>query len=72
MLQNKGEAALTSALQELLARQGLSTSSDSAALARVKAKLELSRDLEGIDMSNIISEDGGRPSRRAAARIDYK
>jgi hypothetical protein len=33
---------------------------------------KLSRDLEGIDMSNIISDDGGRPTRRAAARVDFK
>jgi hypothetical protein len=71
-LQNKGEAALIKALQELLVKHGLSPNSDAAALVRVKAKLELSRDLEGIDMSNIINEDGGRPTRRAAARVDYK
>jgi hypothetical protein len=70
--QNKGEAALVKALQELLAKHGLTPNSDAGALARVKAKLELSRDLEGIDMSNIISDDGGRSTRRAAARIDFK
>jgi DNA-binding transcriptional regulator PaaX len=71
-LQNKGEAALIKALQELLAKHGLTPNSDAGALARVKAKLELSRDLEGIDMSNIISDEGGRPTRRAAAHVNFK
>eukprot|EP00882_Tetradesmus_deserticola_P024335 GHRQ01026593.1.p2 GENE.GHRQ01026593.1~~GHRQ01026593.1.p2 ORF type:complete len:257 (+),score=130.45 GHRQ01026593.1:219-989(+) len=71
-VKNKGEAALTKALQELLVKHSLTPNSDAAALARVKAKLELSRDMEGIDMSNIISGDGGRPARRAAARVDFK
>jgi hypothetical protein len=71
-LQNKGEAPLVKALQELLVKHGLTPNSDAGALARVKAKLELSRDLEGIDMSNIISDDGSRPTRRAAARVDFK
>lgn len=61
------------ALQQLLSDQGLNEQSDSRAIARVKAQLERQRDLEGIDMSNIIDEDGGRGSRRrAAARVDYK
>lgn len=72
-LQHKTEAELTSALKALLSMHGLSASSDQAALARVKAKLELKRELEGIETTNIISDsDGGRPTRRAAARVNFK
>jgi hypothetical protein len=71
--QNKDPASLRAALQQLLGGQGLSEHSDAQAIARVKAQLERERDLEGIDTSNIIEEDGGRGSRRrAAARVDYK
>lgn len=71
--QNKDPASLRLALQQLLGDQGLSEHSDARAIARVKAQLERQRDLEGIDMSNIIEEDGGRGSRRrAAAKVEYK
>lgn len=71
--QNKDPASLRAALQQLLSDQGLSEHSEARAIARVKAQLERERDLEGIDTSNIIEEEGGRGSRRrAAARVDYK
>jgi hypothetical protein len=62
---------LRSALQQLLGDQGLTEHSDPRAIARVKVQLERQRDLEGIDTSNIIEEEGGRGSRRRAA-VDYK
>ena len=72
-LQNKDPASLRAALKQLLADQGLSEGSDARAIARVKADLERQRDLEGIDLSNIIEEGGGRGGRRrAAANVDYK
>eukprot|EP00775_Hariotina_reticulata_P011824 gene11824-11968_t len=75
-VQNKDPASLRSALQDLLSRHGLKVNSDASKIASVKAKLELAKDMEGIDMSNIIDDTdagrGGRPSRRAAAKVDYK
>ncbi len=37
----------------------------------VKRQLERERDMEGIDTSNIIAEEGRRP-RRAAAAVNFK
>jgi hypothetical protein len=72
-VQNKDPTSLKTALRQLLSDQGLSESSDARAIGRVKAELERRKDLEGIDLSNIIEEDSGRGSRRrAAARVDYK
>lgn len=44
------------------------TSQCACCAQRVKRKLEKDRDLEGIDLSNIITEGGGRPRRAAAAQ----
>lgn len=72
-VQNKDPSSLRSALRQLLEEHGLSDGSDARSIARVKADLERQRDLEGIDLSNIIDEDSGRGGRRrAAARVDYK
>lgn len=72
-VQNKDPGSLRSALRLLLEEHGLYESSDARSIARVKADLERQRDLEGIDLSNIIDEDSGRGGRRrAAARVDYK
>lgn len=72
-VQNKDPSSLRSALRQLLEEHGLSESSDARSIARVKADLERQKDLEGIDLSNIIDEDSGRGGRRrAAARVDYK
>ena len=70
--QSTDEDDLAAALTALLSRHGLSGDSDPARVARVRAKLELARDMEGIDTANIIEDGGGRPARRAAARVDFK
>lgn len=65
--------SLRTAVEGLLEQHGLSGSSDERTVAKVRKRLELARDLEGIDTSLIIDGDGsGRPSRRGAARVDYK
>lgn len=74
LLQNPDPDSLEKALAELLSKYRLSAKSDERAISRVKAKLELQRDMEGIDMSNIIDDDNrgrGRP-RRAAAPVSYR
>ena len=60
-------------MKELLREHGLSEDSGERAIAKVRAKLDTERELEGIDLSNIIDEEGGRGGRRrAAARVDYR
>lgn len=75
-LQHPDPASLEEALGALLAKHKLSARSDAHAIAQVKAKLELQRDMEGIDLSNIIDGDEdsgrGRRPRRAAAQVDFK
>ncbi|PRW59758.1 ferrous iron transporter A [Chlorella sorokiniana] len=66
---NKEEGALEAALEELLAKHGLDADSGERAIAQVKSKLTIQRDLDGIDTSNII--EGGR-RRRGAAPVSYK
>lgn len=72
--QNKDPASLRAALDNLLREHGLSADAGERAIAKVRAQLERQRELEGIDLSNIIEEeDGGRGGRRrAAARVDYR
>jgi hypothetical protein len=74
--QNKDPGSLKAALQDLLRKHGLTVNSEASKLAAVRARLELARDMEGIDMSNIIDDGdagrGGRPSRRAAANVHYR
>lgn len=50
---------------ELLKKNGLNEKPGKAAIMEVKEKLQLQRDLDGIDTSNII-EDGPRSRRRQA------
>jgi len=71
--QNKDPLSLRSALSSLLGEYGLSADAGERAIAKVHQELERKRELEGMDLANIIDEDGGRGSRRrAAARVDYK
>jgi hypothetical protein len=53
---------------ELLKKNGLDERSQKASILEVKEKLQLQRDLDGIDTSNII-EDGPRSRRRAARYV---
>jgi hypothetical protein len=72
--QNKDAPSLRAAIAALLSPHGLASSSDERTIARVRKQLELARDLEGIDSGNIIGDGDdtrGRPSRRAAARVNY-
>lgn len=57
---------MESAMLELLKRNGLKLNSSKSAIMAVKEKLQMERDLDGIDTSNII--DDGRRSRRKAVR----
>lgn len=51
---------------DLLKKNGLDEKPGKATIMEVKEKLQLQRDLDGIDTSNII-EDGPRSRRRQAA-----
>eukprot|EP00232_Nephroselmis_pyriformis_P010545 CAMPEP_0182884780 /NCGR_PEP_ID=MMETSP0034_2-20130328/19206_1 /TAXON_ID=156128 /ORGANISM="Nephroselmis pyriformis, Strain CCMP717" /LENGTH=279 /DNA_ID=CAMNT_0025018001 /DNA_START=116 /DNA_END=952 /DNA_ORIENTATION=- len=52
---NRDEGSLYRALLELLEKEGLGSSSSSSELESVKKRLELARDTEGVDASNIVS-----------------
>ena len=67
---NKTDEELAAALEALLEKHGLSASSNSQDAAKIKAKLQLQRDLDGIDTSNIISE--GRRNRRGNPKANYR
>ena len=41
-------------------------------LQEVKKRLAKERDLDGIDLSNIIQAEGRRPRRAAAVTVSYK
>ena len=58
----KGEEALQAALEELLAKHELSRRSSAQDVERTRNNLATQRDLDGIDMSNIVTS-----RRRAAA-----
>lgn len=60
---NKTDDELAEALEKLLDKNGLRPNASSHDIARVKARIQLERDLDGIDTSNIITE--GRRTRRA-------
>jgi hypothetical protein len=68
----KDSAGQREALEQLLDKHGLNAHSDPKYIQKVKKKIELERDMDGIDMSNILDEVGGRGRRRAAAKVDFK
>lgn len=59
------------ALEALLEKHGLHDSSTSGEIQAVRAAIAKQKELEGIDMSNIISAEGRRPRRAAAAAVSY-
>ena len=58
---NKTIPSLECALEELLGKHGLSLSSSAKQIRGVRKKLEIARDLDGIDLSNVMTS--GRRGR---------
>ena len=69
-VKNKTDKELEAAFEALLNKNGLGADAGANEVAKVKAQLQIQRDLDGIDTSNIISD--GRRSRRGGATTDYK
>lgn len=63
-MRHKKDEARIEALKSILRDNGLDANASEKAVAKVRAKVELERDLDGIDASNVI--EGGR-RRRAVA-----
>jgi hypothetical protein len=68
-VKNKTDKELEAAFEALLEKNGLSADAGANEVAKVKAQLQIQRDLDGIDTSNIISD--GRRARRGGA-TNYK
>ena len=66
-MRHKDDETRIESLREILNENGLDGKSSDAQIAKVRAKVELARDLDGIDQSNVI--EGGR-RRRAVATND--
>jgi ribosomal protein L12E/L44/L45/RPP1/RPP2 len=66
-MRHKDAETRIESLREILRENGLDGKSSDAQIAKVRAKVELARDLDGIDQSNVI--EGGR-RRRAVATND--
>ncbi|KAK8580251.1 hypothetical protein V6N13_143368 [Hibiscus sabdariffa] len=60
--ENKREAQLIKELQEILYKEGLSANPSEKEIKDVRKKKERARELEGIDMSNIVSSSRRRPT----------
>ncbi|KAK8552272.1 hypothetical protein V6N13_120683 [Hibiscus sabdariffa] len=58
--ENKREAQLIKELQEILSKEGLSANPSEKEIKDVRKKKERARELEGIDMSNIVSSSRRR------------
>jgi hypothetical protein len=67
-VKNKTDKELEAAFEALLEKNGLEANAGANEVAKVKTQLQIQRDLDGIDTSNIISD--GRRSRRGAT--NYK
>ena len=65
-MRHKDDAGREAALIGILAEAGLTRGSDASAVAKVRAKVEREKDLDGIDAKNVI--EGGR--RRRAATVN--
>lgn len=70
-VKNKTDKELEAALVALLDKNGLDEHAGANEIAKVKQKLQIQRDLEGIDTSNII-KDGPRSRRRGVEKTSYK
>lgn len=69
-VKNKAESELEAALEALLDKHNLTISSGAAEIGKAKQRLQIQRDLDGIDSSNIL--EGGCRRRAAAAPVSYK
>lgn len=70
--EGKRDSFLIKELEGILSRQGLSSNASEKEIKAVKRKLERERDLEGIDMTNIIIEPRGRRSTAQVFAPIYK
>jgi hypothetical protein len=61
------EAAFCTALERLLAQDGLRVNATDKEVAAARQRRELARDLDGIDAKNVVETEHGRPRRAAAA-----
>jgi hypothetical protein len=61
------EAAFCTALERLLAQDGLRVNATDKEVATARQRRELARDLDGIDAKNVVETEHGRPRRAAAA-----
>lgn len=68
-VKNKTETELLSALETLLEKHDLTVDAGPNEIAKVKSKLQIQRDLDGIDTTNIL--EGGR-RHRGAATVSYR
>ncbi|XP_010272780.1 PREDICTED: HIRA-interacting protein 3 [Nelumbo nucifera] len=75
--ENKRESYLIKELEEILAKEGLSTNPSEKEIKTVRKKKERAKELEGIDMSNIVSSSRRRstasyviPPKPQKAEID--
>eukprot|EP00955_Chlamydomonas_euryale_P078695 363193-Chlamydomonas_euryale.AAC.13 len=66
------EGDLVRALGQLLEKHELCPTSSASEIQAVRKQIQTQKDLDGIDMSNIISTGGRRPRRAAAASISFK
>ena len=74
-MREKTEAGREASLLKILSERGLHPKSSADQIQRVRAKVELAKDLDGIDASNVI--EGGRRRRAATVNqwgqaIDYR
>lgn len=69
--QHKDMESRRKGMEDYLKEHGLNINSKQNEVRAVKIKLELQRDLEGMDTSNIMDGNGRRPMR-ASARKSYK
>jgi len=70
-MRHRDDASRETMLAHILSENGLSARSDANAIGRVRAKVELAKDLDGIDTRNVI--EGGRRGRtvRGGTSAEY-
>ncbi|CAL0305517.1 unnamed protein product [Lupinus luteus] len=62
VLENRHEGQLIKELEEILSREGLSSNPSEKEIKEVRRKKDRAKELEGIDMSNIMSSSRSRRS----------